>query len=162
MKSKKGFTLIELLVVIAIIGILASVILTSLNSARAKTRDAQRISQFRNVQTALQLYYDKYGTYPPNVDSTGPWYNNFNVMAQVLVNEGFLGGVPVAPSYSPGGEYAYYNYGPGYNGVGALLQTSLETIPPSTAPYGASCRPFVHNWCATDVSDREYCICNPY
>ncbi|MEK9175103.1 MAG: type II secretion system protein, partial [Patescibacteria group bacterium] len=55
---KKGFTLIELLVVIAIIGILASVVLASLNSARAKSRDARRIADVKQIQLALELYYD--------------------------------------------------------------------------------------------------------
>ncbi len=62
-QSKAGFTLIELLVVIAIIGILSSVVLASLNSARAKGRDAKRISDLHNIQLALELYYDKYSTY---------------------------------------------------------------------------------------------------
>ncbi len=62
--QKKGFTLIELLVVIAIIGILSSVVLSSLNSARAKARDAQRISTVRQIKTALELYYDTNSTYP--------------------------------------------------------------------------------------------------
>jgi len=55
-KSVNGFTLIELLVVIAIIGVLASVVLASLNSARAAARDAVRISEVRQLQTALELY----------------------------------------------------------------------------------------------------------
>jgi len=58
-----GFTLIELLVVIAIIGILSSVVLASLNSARTKGRDARRMSDLHNIQLALELYYNKYGTY---------------------------------------------------------------------------------------------------
>ena len=62
-QSKAGFTLIELLVVVAIIGLLSSVVLVSLNSARAKARDARRTSDLRNVQLALEMYYDKYGTY---------------------------------------------------------------------------------------------------
>jgi len=55
---KRGFTLIELLVVIAIIGILSSVVLASLNSARQKGRDARRISDVKQVQLALELFYD--------------------------------------------------------------------------------------------------------
>jgi len=63
-KNPKGFTLIELLVVVAIIGLLASVILASLNSARTKARDAKRLSEVKQIQTALEFYYDKYGSYP--------------------------------------------------------------------------------------------------
>ncbi|MFZ4499897.1 MAG: type II secretion system protein [Minisyncoccia bacterium] len=61
--KQKGFTLIELLVVIAVIGILASVVLASLNSARKKGADAKIKSELKQIATALELYYDTYGTY---------------------------------------------------------------------------------------------------
>lgn len=64
--KQKGFTLIELLVVIAIIGILASVVLTSLNSARKKGQDGKVKSQVAQVAAAAAIYYDNnngsYGT----------------------------------------------------------------------------------------------------
>lgn len=50
---KQGFTLIELLIVIAIIGLLSSVVLASLNSARVKARDAKRTSELKTLQLAL-------------------------------------------------------------------------------------------------------------
>lgn len=56
-----GFTLIELLVVIAIIGVLASIVLASLNSARAKSRDARRLTDIKQIQLALELYFDGAG-----------------------------------------------------------------------------------------------------
>lgn len=62
--SEKGFTLIELLVVVAIIGMLSSVVLSSMNSARKKARDARRISDVKSLQTALELYYAENVAYP--------------------------------------------------------------------------------------------------
>ncbi len=60
---KKGFTLIELLVVIAIIGILASVVLASLNTARAKGADAAIKANLANIRAQAELIYDSEGCY---------------------------------------------------------------------------------------------------
>lgn len=62
--KKKGFTLIELLVVIAIIGILATLAVVSLQNARKNARDAKRIADVRQMQTALELYYNDWQEYP--------------------------------------------------------------------------------------------------
>ncbi len=64
LNTSSGFTLIELLVVIAIIGILSSVVLASLNSARTKARDTRRVSDLKQLQVALELYYDANSKYP--------------------------------------------------------------------------------------------------
>lgn len=63
---KKGFTLIELLVVISIVSVLSSTVLVALEGAKAKGRDAQRISQIKEVQKALAIYYLNHGVYPDN------------------------------------------------------------------------------------------------
>ncbi len=53
--KKKGFTLIELLVVIAIIGLLSTLAVVSLGSARQKAADAKRISDLKAIQTAMEM-----------------------------------------------------------------------------------------------------------
>lgn len=73
-KEQKGFTLIELLVVIAIIGLLASVVLLALNSARQKSRDAKRLADVRQIASALELYFNDNNTYPGAMASLTPTY----------------------------------------------------------------------------------------
>ncbi len=67
--SRRGFTLIELLVVIAIIGVLASIITVSLQTARAKARDTKRISDIKSIQLALETYYNDNLNYPTTIYS---------------------------------------------------------------------------------------------
>lgn len=93
----KAFTLIELLVVIAIIGILASVVIASLNSARAKARDAKRVSDLKQLQTALELYHAENGNYPNSSGIRGVCasYGSHGVT-------GAAGYIPnLAPTYIP-------------------------------------------------------------
>ncbi len=160
-KFKEGFTLIELLVVVAIISLLSSIIFASLNSARSQARDSKRISDFRQVQTALTLYFDKYGRYPNETPVMPDEAASFNSMVQQLVTEGFLSSVPVSP---PGGVrvYSYYNYFSSPD-IGGLLVVGLENLAPTTVPKPPSCRPFgAGNWCSTVLPSSDYCLCNPY
>lgn len=93
-----GFTLLELLVVIAIIGILASVVLASLESARAKSRDTQRVAQAREVAKAIMVYYVQYGAYP---FTNGAWRGSCSDYGSYDLT-GANGYVPnLAPAYIP-------------------------------------------------------------
>ncbi len=63
LSNKKGFTLIELLVVIAIIGVLSSVVLASLNSARGKGNDSKVKAQLSSARGSAEIYYGNNGGY---------------------------------------------------------------------------------------------------
>jgi prepilin-type N-terminal cleavage/methylation domain-containing protein len=68
----RGFTLIELLVVIAIIGLLASIVLVSLNSARLKARDTKILSDANQIRNLMETEYASSGNYT-NVKNGGNW-----------------------------------------------------------------------------------------
>ena len=88
MRKQKGFTLIELLVVISVMGMLAAMILVSLNSVRSKGRDAKRVADLAQIVKVLELYYDANNRYPAysDPDSVG----NFMYMIQELVGANYL------------------------------------------------------------------------
>ena len=73
MTKQKGFTLIELLVVIAIIGLLASIVMVSLNSARVKARDAKRAAEIKQLALAIEMYYDTNGGFPATTGCLNGW-----------------------------------------------------------------------------------------
>ena len=123
--AKKGFTLIELLVVISIISLLATLAVTSLQNAQKKSRDTRRIADLRQIRTALELYYDKYQSWPARTEDAccdgwdqGPCQGD-NTFIQPLVTEGFFNPVPVDPKGGTGTGcygYNYYVYGAGNYG----------------------------------------------
>ncbi|HEV8677657.1 MAG TPA: prepilin-type N-terminal cleavage/methylation domain-containing protein [Candidatus Paceibacterota bacterium] len=72
LRKVRGFTLIELLVVIAIIGILVAIIVPNLSSAKASARDARRVSDIKNIQLSLALYYNDNQHYPCSLIDSAP------------------------------------------------------------------------------------------
>ena len=130
--QNRGFTLIELLVVIAIIGILSSVVLASLNSAREKSRDAKRISDIKQLQLALELYFDSNSGYPSALTTAN------------LVTPGYIAALPVDPSSGSAYSYAALNAGCTSYHLGATLEDSGHTvlgsdIDASAGTAGTSC-----------------------
>lgn len=125
-KNITGFTLIELLVVISIIGVLASIVLASLNSARVKARDARRIADLNQIRTALNFYYDANNAYPPN----NQWVYSTAGSAWITgISPTYIATVPVDPlnigtgPWNGGTNYDYAygaNNGQIYDLVGLL------------------------------------------
>lgn len=128
-RTKDGFTLIELLVVIAIIGLLSTLSIIALNSARARARDAKRISDVKQMQIALEMYYNENNAYPAS-SAVVP-----GSAIGSLAGEPFLRAVPTPPQPYDGsvcntdsGNYlkTKYNY---------VLNTSTGEIPSYTISF---------------------------
>jgi len=74
-RGKRGFTLIELLVVIAIIGILATIVLVSVNKARTKAKDTAIKGALEQLRLAAEMYYDENSSSYTNFDSSDEYSN---------------------------------------------------------------------------------------
>lgn len=118
--KNKGFTLIEMLIVIAIIGILSSMILVGLGSARAKARDSRRISDIRQIQNGLEIYYSNNQTYASG-DSTALYAAILNLPAD-----------PQGPKYLYSGASQSYQ-------LGACLEQGLPAGITSATCSSLSC-----------------------
>ena len=140
-KNNRGFTLIELLVVISIIGVLSSVVLTSLAEARGRARDAKWLTEVKSLQTVMTLYKDTNGSYP---EVSAPGFtetrSEFISALQPLVDVGYLTEVPVSAKSVDFGELYYFDcstFGtceifPGYtNDEGYIILFTLESLQPN-------------------------------
>jgi len=149
--KNKAFTLIELLVVVSIIGLLASFAFVALNGSRKKARDAKRLADMRQIQTALQMYYDRHGVYPSNNDNDcGGWDAGFkggqgsgDPFIQPLETGGFIAKTPGDPiSTGSCGGYAYYRYSAGSYGCdasrGAYFVLGVKDMETSGNPHPSS------------------------
>ena len=123
--SYRGFTLIELLVVIAVIGVLAVGTITLINPLTQiqKANDAQRKSDLKQIQNALESYYNDNSKYPDSLTFGSPWGN-------------YMSQVPNDPTPSKN-----YSYSSALSGQGYYLYASLdrETNILSNLPSGATC-----------------------
>jgi len=88
--TKSAFTLVELLVVIAIIGLLASLSVISLSTARAKARDVKRIADAKQISTALEMFFNDAGHYPDA--------NDWNSGSLSYNGQTYLSVIPTTPN----------------------------------------------------------------
>ena len=152
-KPPTGFTLIELLVVIAIIGILASVVLASLNSARERARDTASISQLKEINKALSLFHLNNGSYP-STGSMNTTYAGIDCILTTVDSErsdwipglvagGYISALPANSSVS--GCYLYASNGSLY--VLSAWNTAEGSYTPTTNPLysRAGFRELVHD-----------------
>ncbi len=131
----RGFTLIELLVVIAIIGILSSVVLASLNTARGKANDARRLQDLQQIAKALTIYRIDNGKFPDPAGCYSVTKNAneaYGLDNTTAIIPNFIGtymssvpGDPVYSSLGRGGNYMYFNQNGGNSvTLWAILESS--------------------------------------
>lgn len=116
--QKKGFTLIELLVVIAIMALLSTLAVVALSSARQKSRDAKRLADIKQVQTALELYFIDQNAYPAGdalvLGEDAKCLGAGGFATSDCTAPVYMGNIPANPT--PGGvDYAYTVSGTSYS-----------------------------------------------
>ncbi len=127
MMSKKAFTLIEVLIVVAIIAVLASVVLVGLGPTQRIGRDARRISDLRQVQSGLELYFNKCGYYPGVAQPNSPCTSFSAISSWGDLTNALTGsniGVTNIPNDPSAGQT--YVYATDQNGTSYVLRARLE------------------------------------
>lgn len=148
-RHKKGFTLIELLVVIAIIGILATIVLVSLNTARQKARDTRRIGDLRQIALALEMYYDDNSMTGYPGDAEAATCDDWAAMVTAIQGGGYMTTVPT----DPGGGSVPYAYNTDL--VRYVLRAQLEQA--TNAAFATDVDGTVLG-CDCEDASRYYCI----
>jgi len=127
MNLKTGFTLIELLIVVAIIGILSSIVMSSVNDARIKAMDVVVKGSLKSIQTQAQIYYGD------NANAYSGLCDDPTVLAafnKAIANAGIGTGYNQPPTYNgpyPGVCNDTFQFG--YNGYAVFV--SLKSLPQS-------------------------------
>jgi prepilin-type N-terminal cleavage/methylation domain-containing protein len=170
--TKRGFTLIELLIVVAIIGLLASVVLIGLGTFRSTGRDARRVADLRQVQSALELYFAPCGFYPGDAITAGACPVAFVQSADGLFRKGppnlpgVLTGSGIGVLNIPDDPLGSQSYGyfTTANGAGYILAATLED--PNSASLkndidgnaGGGFPNLPPDGCGVPATDTVYCI----
>ncbi len=126
--KRSGFTLIEILIVVAIIAILASVVLIGLGPTQQAGRDSRRLSDLRQVQNGLELYFNKCGYYPGSPVGGSCAGTPWNQTADWATMSGALTGSNVGVSSVPNDPSSgrTYYYGTTANGTSYVVAATLE------------------------------------
>lgn len=134
--NKQGFTLIELLVVIAIIGLLSTLAVVSLNNARQKSRDARRVSDIKQIQTALELYFNDKNAYPAGAAIVlgAAAQSKLNTNGFVVATDAgvpvYMGKVPANPA--PNGAAYTYTLGADDYSITFTLENAIPSLGANT------------------------------
>jgi type II secretion system protein G len=127
---RRGFTLVELLIVIAIIGVLATLLMVNFVGVRQRARDAQRKSDLRQVQSALEIYRSDNGSYPANAAGNILAANcGSTSLGNAACTTTYIQKIPVDPSgstYYNNGNYFYSSNNTTYT-LGACLENSGDS-----------------------------------